>query len=434
MNDTLVMLPPADDFAIRVDGVSKCFPIFPAPRDRLKQFVLPRLQRLAGSVPRQYYREFWALREASLEVKRGDSVGLIGRNGSGKSTLLQLIAGTQTPTAGDIAVRGRISALLELGSGFNPEFTGRENVFLNAAILGLERAEIEAKLDDILAFADIGDFVDQPLKTCSSGMIMRLAFAVAVCLEPEILIVDEALAVGDAAFQYKCLARIREMIDGGMTFLFVSHDLAMVRTFCQRAVYLCQGRIAHDGTSFDAGEAYLQELRAAQRVADGASTQARVAPKTPLPGSGGSAFGTQLGNIREVSFEGGLSHHAVFEFGAPITVVIDVDYGPEVRFPCLALAITDSRHVNVGGRYSQPLAICQPDARARRTTLRFQFEARLAAGQYYMTVVLEDRESPQQSLLVDKQGGVLTFDMLPQPASDMIGTCDLGVTIEERAS
>ncbi len=421
------------DCVIRVEGVSKCFPIFARPSDRLKQFVVPRLQRLAGGAPRQYYREFWALRDASLEVRRGDSIGLIGRNGSGKSTLLQLIAGTQSPTSGEITVRGRVSALLELGSGFNLEFTGRENIYLNAAILGLDRAMIEDRLDEILAFADIGEFVDQPLKTYSSGMIMRLAFSVAVCIEPEILIVDEALAVGDAAFQYKCLARIRKMIDAGMTFLFVSHDLAMVRTFCERAVYLCRGQVAYDGTAFDAGEAYLQELRAAQRMSDGAADSAQVAPKAPLPGSTGSAFGTRLGNIREACFAGCSGRHAVFQFGAPVEVTIEVEYGPEVLSPCVALAITDSRHVNIGGRYSQPLAICPPGAAVQRTTLCFRFEARLAGGQYHMTVVLEDRASPQQSLLVDKQGGVLSFEMLPQPA-DLIGTCDLGVSIETHAT
>lgn len=423
-----------EDWVIRVDGVSKCFPIFASPRDRLKQFVSPRLRRLAGLAPRQYYREFWALRDACLEVRRGDSVGLIGRNGSGKSTLLQLIAGTQAPTSGEITVRGRVSALLELGSGFNPEFTGRENIYLNAAILGIEQRVIDTRLEEILAFADIGEFVDQPLKTCSSGMIMRLAFSVAVCIEPEILIVDEALAVGDAAFQYKCLARIRKMIDGGMTFLFVSHDLAMVRTFCERAVYLCRGQVAYDGTVFDAGEAYLQELRAAQRIADGAGEAARVAPKMPLPGSSGSAFGTQLGSILEANFTNCSGRHVVFDFGAVVEVMVEVEYGPDVHSPCVALAITDNRHVNIGGRYSRPLVVCPPEANRQRATLRFRFGASIAGGQYHITVVLEDRASSHQALLVDKQGGVLTFEILPQPDSDLIGTCDLGVSIETVAT
>lgn len=418
------------DSAIRVNGVSKCFPIFARPGDRLKQFFMPRLHGLIGRQGRRYYREFWALRDASLEIRQGESVGLIGRNGSGKSTLLQLIAGTQTPTSGTIEVRGRVSALLELGSGFNPEFTGRENVYLNAAILGIDAAAMEARIDEVLAFADIGEFIDQPLKTCSSGMIMRLAFSVAVCVEPEILIVDEALAVGDAAFQYKCLARIRQMIDSGMTFLFVSHDLAMVRTFCERAVYLCRGRIAHDGSAFDAGEAYLQELRAAQRIADGAGESAQIQPKKPLPGSTGSAFGTRLGSILATDFDGSKERHAVFEFGAIIEVRVKVEYGSAVAFPCVALAVTDSRHVNVTGRYSRTLPACHAETGVRFIELMFRFSARLAGGQYHLTVVLEDRASAQQSLLVDKQGGVLTFDMLPQANSDLIGMCDLGVSIE----
>lgn len=423
-----------DDWAVRIHHVSKCFPIYAKPQDRLKQFILPGLQRITGGVPQRYYREFWALHDATIDIRRGDSVGLIGRNGSGKSTLLQLIAGTLAQTAGDIHVKGRVSALLELGSGFNPEFTGRENVFLNAAILGLDQGTITSKLDEILAFADIGEFVDQPLKTCSSGMIMRLAFAVAVCVEPEILIVDEALAVGDAAFQYKCLARIRQMIDSGMTFLFVSHDLAMVRNFCRRAVYLCHGRIAYDGTSFDAGEAYLQELRAAQRASDNAGTASKISNKTPLPGSTGSAFGTELGHIRDVLFIDNTARYEVFEFGARIVVIVKLEYGPKVHFPCVALAITDSRHVNISGRYSHILPTCDLNAKSKTLSLRFEFHARLAEGRYYATVVLEDRESAHQSLLVDKQGGVLSFDMLPVTGSTLIGTCDLGVAVSEIAA
>jgi lipopolysaccharide transport system ATP-binding protein len=200
----------SDDFAIRVESVSKCFELYDHPRDQLKQFVLPRLRRLVGLAERKYFKEFWALLDVSLEVRKGESCGIVGLNGSGKSTLLQIITGTLTPTLGQVSTRGRVAALLELGSGFNPEFTGRENVYMNGALLGFSRQQVTEKLDDIQAFADIGDHFNQRLATYSSGMQMRVAFAVATSFDPDILIIDEALAVGDAAFQRKCMRKISE--------------------------------------------------------------------------------------------------------------------------------------------------------------------------------------------------------------------------------
>jgi lipopolysaccharide transport system ATP-binding protein len=201
--------------AIEVTGLSKCYTLYDQPSDRLKQFILPRLQRIAGRRVQAYYREFWALRDVSMTIGRGETVGIVGRNGAGKSTLLQVICGTLTPTAGEVRVTGRVAALLELGSGFNPEFTGLENVRTYAAVLGLTPREVDARLDEILAFADIGAFVHQPVKTYSSGMMVRLAFAVASAVDPDILIVDEALSVGDLAFQNKCLRRIESFIEAG---------------------------------------------------------------------------------------------------------------------------------------------------------------------------------------------------------------------------
>ena len=230
-----------NDIAIRVQNLSKCYQIYDTPRDRLKQFVVPRLQGLTGQVPRQYFREFWALRDVSFEVKKGETVGIIGRNGSGKSTLLQVICGTLNPTSGSVESRGRIAALLELGSGFNPEFTGRDNVYMNAAVLGLSRGEVDVRLDEIIAFADIGEFIDQPVKTYSSGMVVRLAFAVAINVDPEILIVDEALSVGDELFQRKCFSRIESIKNNGATILFVSHAGGTIVELCDRAVLIDSG-------------------------------------------------------------------------------------------------------------------------------------------------------------------------------------------------
>lgn len=233
----------SNDIAIRVQNLSKCYQIYDNPRDRLKQFVMPRIRRIASKPNKQYFREFWALKDVSFEIKKGETVGIIGRNGSGKSTLLQMICGTLTPTSGSIQTNGRIAALLELGSGFNPEFTGRENVKLSAALYGLTEIEVEQSFDEILSFAGIGAFIDQPLKTYSSGMYVRLAFAVAISVQPDILVVDEALAVGDIAFQSKCMTRLKRLMDTGTTVLFVSHDTASVRNFCQKVLWLSNGEM-----------------------------------------------------------------------------------------------------------------------------------------------------------------------------------------------
>jgi lipopolysaccharide transport system ATP-binding protein len=237
------LVDPHSDLAIQATSVSKCYHLYDKAHDRLKQAIFPHLRLLLGMSVTSYAREFWALKDVCFEVKRGETVGIIGRNGSGKSTLLQIIAGTLDVTRGEVQVHGRVAALLELGSGFNPEFTGRENVYINAAIQGLSKDETDAKFDDIAAFADIGEFLDQPIKTYSSGMLMRLAFAVNACIEPEILVVDEALGVGDVPFQAKCYKRLRRLVDDGKSVLFVSHDISTVRSICSRALWLKNGRV-----------------------------------------------------------------------------------------------------------------------------------------------------------------------------------------------
>lgn len=249
-------------WAIQAQGLGKCYHIYERPQDRLNQAVLPRLYRLLRRPPPRYFREFWALRCVSFEIGHNETVAIVGRNGSGKSTLLQLICGTLTPSEGEVRVAGRISALLELGSGFNPEFTGRENVYLNAALLGLTRAQTDERFDAIAAFADIGDFLDQPVKTYSSGMAMRLAFSVAVNTDPDILVVDEALAVGDELFQRKCFARIEALKDAGATILFVTHSGATVVELCDRAILLEEGRLLAMGEPRDIVSHYQKLLYA----------------------------------------------------------------------------------------------------------------------------------------------------------------------------
>lgn len=249
----------SDDVAIRVSGLSKRYEIYAKSSDRLKQFVLPRLHRLIGMKPRQYFREFWALKDVSFEVKRGETVGIIGRNGSGKSTLLQMICGTLSPTQGHIQTNGPIAALLELGSGFNPEFTGRENVYMNASVLGLNKQEIDVLFNDIVAFADIGEFVEQPVKTYSSGMVVRLAFAVIAHVAADVLIIDEALSVGDAHFNQKCIRFLKEFQEKG-AILFVSHDTNAILNLCNRAALVENGRMLLQGSPKAICEEYFKTL------------------------------------------------------------------------------------------------------------------------------------------------------------------------------
>jgi lipopolysaccharide transport system ATP-binding protein len=237
-----------EEIVISLNNVSKCFKRYARPVDRLKEILLPS---------RSYAQEFWALRDISFEIMKGETMGIIGRNGAGKSTLLQLICGTLTPTSGEVQVCGRVAALLELGAGFNPEFTGRDNVYMNGAIMGLSKLEVDDRFDNIAAFADIKDFIDQPVKTYSSGMYVRLAFASAIHVNPDILIVDEALAVGDMFFQSKCMARMRRMMESGVTVLFVSHDTSSVKSLCQRGVFLENGELKKIGKASEVVAKYI---------------------------------------------------------------------------------------------------------------------------------------------------------------------------------
>jgi lipopolysaccharide transport system ATP-binding protein len=326
----------ATDIAIRVQNLSKCYHIYDNPSDRLKQFVAPRLQRLAGQSPKQYFREFWALKEVSFEIKKGETVGIIGRNGSGKSTLLQMICGTLNPTSGSIQTSGRIAALLELGSGFNPEFTGRENVHMNAAILGLSNEEVDDRFGEIAAFADIGQFIEQPVKTYSSGMYVRLAFAVNILSNPEIMIVDEALAVGDMAFQAKCMTALNRIRERGTTVLFVSHDTGAVKSLCSRGIYLERGTLQEIGPAGDVAGRYIRKMRE-EMNAEFATTKSLASTKaeatTPLESqrsNGNQEF------IISTEFEKRVAHFRYGDGGVKITFVelLDEELSPinEVKF------------------------------------------------------------------------------------------------------
>lgn len=273
----------SDDLNIRVEGLGKRYEIYAQPVDRLKQMILPRIGRALGS-ERAYFKEFWALRGVSFDVRRGETVGIIGRNGSGKSTLLQMVCGTLHPTEGAVAVRGRIAALLELGAGFNPEFTGRENVYLSGLLYGIPEGVLRDRFQSIADFADIGDFINQPVKTYSSGMYVRLAFAIAAHVDADTLVIDEALSVGDVRFTQKCMRFLRGFQKRG-TLLFVSHDSGAVTSLCSRAIWLDGGRQVMDGPARDVVERYLAAQHAADRATLGDSVTVRVAADAEKPSS-----------------------------------------------------------------------------------------------------------------------------------------------------
>lgn len=316
------------DVAISVKNLTKTYRIFGHPGDRIKQALSFGRMR--------YHREFTALQDVSFEIKKGESVGLIGRNGSGKSTLLQLICGILKPTSGSIEANGRISALLELGAGFNPEFTGRENVYFQGAVMGVCREEMDVRFDDVAAFADIGEFIDQPVRTYSSGMYVRLAFAANILSDPEIMIVDEALAVGDMAFQAKCMTSLARIQARGATVLFVSHDIGSLKSLCSRGVYLEGGRVQKIGPAGDVAEHYVRRMRDevnAEYASAKPPTSVKAEATPPLESQ-------RTGNTQEFkvskAFEKQVAHFRYGDGGAKITSaeLLDENLQPinEVRF------------------------------------------------------------------------------------------------------
>ncbi|NLR99421.1 ABC transporter ATP-binding protein [Rhizobium sp. P38BS-XIX] len=345
----------SDEISIRVKDLGKRYEIYSSPRERLKQLVMPSIQRLVGMDVAVHYKEHWALKDISFEVKKGEAFGIVGRNGSGKSTLLQIITGTLAPTVGEVTTKGRIAALLELGSGFNPEFSGRENVYLNAMLLGMTREQVDERFDKIAAFADIGDYLEQPVKTYSSGMLVRLAFAVQVQIDPDILIVDEALAVGDALFQKRCFARIEKLLSDGVTLLFVSHDQESVRTLTHRAILLKNGHEVLTGSSSEVLLSYRKLLHEEE-----SSYFSRLAPKqTAASGetkkltaeSGAGKSHSLPGRSDSLSFgDGGIEVTAVKTFdmeGEPCAVFYPGD-PIKIQVSCRSAITTD--HINVSIR------------------------------------------------------------------------------------
>jgi ABC-type polysaccharide/polyol phosphate transport system ATPase subunit len=432
---------PESEAIIIAENISKAYRIWKSPADRLKSpllvgaaSMLPKNSPPRRALHRQAargWRDFYALRDLSLTVRRGEAVGIIGRNGSGKSTLLQIIAGTLQPTEGRIETHGRVAALLELGAGFNPDFTGIENVYLNAAILGFTRKEAEAKIDDITHYAEIGDFINQPVKTYSSGMVVRLAFAVAVNVDPDILIIDEALGVGDARFQLKCARTIDRFIAKGVTLLFVSHDASLVKRLCNHAVLLEHGCVVYAGKPNNVANLYSKltieghtvdslkaDIAALQAAEMSLSTQANallLAPKTARPADGAQsddeapnqqtevilneersnvqlsgqefAYGGELGRILTVGVWDATGQvRTWFNTGERIVVRMVVEADDACPEPIFALTIKNTAGVEIYGTNTlfskQPASALEA---GEQHEVAFTFDLNLMPGHYFFS-------------------------------------------------
>lgn len=381
-------------------GVSKCFKTYVRSQDRL-------LQALFGQ-SKCFHDEFWALRHIDFKVYPGEVVGVIGSNGSGKSTLLQILVGTLRATHGHVYRAGRIAALLELGAGFNLDYSGRENVLFNARLMGLSDVEIQGKLDEIVAFADIGEFIDLPVKTYSSGMFVRLAFAVSAHVDADVLIVDEALAVGDASFQFKCLSRLEALIARGVTIVLVSHDIQLIKSYCSRAVYLRSGRVVFDGDCQIATELYLRDSVETQRaeLAMGRMHSGEVL------GRGGISYGNGLGRIHALRMGAESEIRDYFETGERVWVELLVQFSVPVAVPKLTLTVRDQRGYNLYGVNNLLLDTCLKVELDGRLRARVSFNCDLQAGEYSLTLRLENAVSDSISELLDKQVNAANFKVL----------------------
>ncbi len=391
--------------------MGKCFQIYEKPSDRLKQALW------GHRLGRQYYREFWAVRDISFTVARGEGVGFVGRNGAGKSTLLQMIAGTMSPSLGEIDVRGRVAALLELGSGFNPEFTGRENVFLNGLILGVSRREMQERFEQIVSFSEIGEFIDQPVKTYSSGMRARLAFSVSTAVEPDILILDEVLSVGDAGFKQKCVARMKRMRGEGLTLLFVSHSPGAVKAVCDRAIFLDRGRVIHSGSAESTINEYLRFIRESdnsERLAGHGLAAERLAPTVEVPGVLRYGCGhVQLEQVRVLNRRGEPCSH--FDLGEEIIVEAAFRAHRDVVHLSASMLIRDRYGVDLTGTTTADEGAALPDLRRGQScTVRFRFENALAHGEYgvCMAITRRDPARPKEVILYDQVDRCAVFEVM----------------------
>lgn len=411
-----------DEIAISVRNVSKVYPLYRQPADRLKEMLM-RWRR-------SYHTDFWALRDISFDVPKGQTLGIIGQNGAGKSTLLQIIAGVLQPTTGTVTVNGRGTALLELGTGFNPEFTGRENVYMGGAILGISEQEMREKFDDIAAFAQIGQFIDQPVKTYSSGMYVRLAFAIAASLDPDVLIVDEALAVGDILFQRRCYRRMEELRNRGKTIVLVSHDVYAIQNFCEVAMLLDQGEIIQVGRAKSVVDKYEELItrreeeyvkwlerggtaREEGRFQQDSDRQESSSVVESVSSEGEFRFGSREAEIIDFFLlDERRNRTRVLETGKEATIVVVTRFHKTVKTPIIGFVVHTTTGVNVFGANSW-YAENEPGRQEKHTILRTEFQQRvlLNPGDYVVSLSVVDKR-PTYMHQLDRRMDVLAFRVM----------------------
>lgn len=403
------------NYVITAENITKKYQIYNKPIDRLKQIL--------SNGKKKYYREFTALNNVTVRVEKGTTVGIIGRNGSGKSTLLQIIAGTLQATTGDIMVNGRVSALLELGAGFNPDFTGRENVYLNGAILGLEKEEIDRKFEEILAFSEIGDFIDQPVKTYSSGMFVRLAFSVAALTDPDIVIIDEALSVGDEKFQRKCYNHLETLKEKGCTILFVSHSMKTVEQLCDYAYLLENGQLICDGEPKDIIERYHARLYSQEnehlKTLNDINSSEKIAASENYPVSNDTDEDRELKKsltIDEVKILNSFGEECyVFNSGESSTIQTLLSSNERYDDLTIGMRLKTTHGVEVYGTstsyYDDQIDI----SRDRKISLSFEQNLNLVAGTYHLTVAVAKKQGKNDMIYLDKKEDILFFKVEETP-------------------
>lgn len=411
--------------ALKVDHVGKTYQLWATPASRLWVPLLYRLGNLLRRMPvlsgwlcAQAHRRLHhhrALDDISFDLKRGEALGIIGHNGSGKSTLLQIVAGVLQPTTGSVRINGRVAALLELGSGFNPELTGRENVRINAAILGLSSTQVNERMEDIVAFADIGQYIDEPVKTYSSGMALRLAFAVQVHTDPDILIVDEALAVGDAAFQAKAMARIDEILSRGTTLLFVGHDLNAVKAFCHRAMLLERGAVVMEGLP---DEVITEYLHRTHKRALAAQRDQRAHALVKIDGG----YGLDDACVVEASLNG--ARHVGLQHGQAVVARIAVRLRADIGHPHLIFDVLDGRGLQLTGRR---IALPVGDDVVR---LGITFAAAFQQGVYRIRTRVVDAPGLDRTTVLSRQEGWLSFEVVDDSRDRFTGLFPVPMDIE----
>lgn len=417
------------NIAIKVENISKIYKLYDSSKHRFKEVFHP--------LRKKYHREFFALIDVSFEIRRGETVGIIGRNGSGKSTLLQLITSVLTPSSGQIKTEGKISALLELGAGFNPEFTGMENIFLNGTMLGFTRNEMLDKVDDIIEFAEIGQYIDQPVKSYSSGMSVRLAFAVAINVDPDILIVDEALAVGDARFQLKCFMKFQDFQKSGKTILFVSHDTSTINQYCSRAILLEEGQKIDDGLPKDVVNHYIKVLFPAKNsnlnFSDNQDSQIVTEEKKDIFSTKNEfRYGNNKGSIEDQTLlvyrEEKWQETNQFFPGEDSIVSFQVFASQDILKPVMAMTIKNYKGLEIYGTNTLYQNIDVPDLRGNQLfKIKFRQKILLAPGAYFVSLgFVEIADGIIEP--IDRRYDVLEFEVMSnQP---VLGVANLLSKIE----